>query len=393
MRRGERHAHARTHARARSHARTVEVVMGRGTQGDGEEEWVEEGEEIEEFEEEGGSGRGAQGAGLFLADVDQNAGEWSTFRHFPVATQGVFQSAFNKLLDEGRSELTVLLLGKNGVGKSSTVNHVIGERKQKVNPYGVSTIDKPTAISRFHGDFTLTLIDTPGIVVGDRIHEATLNTISDIARERLIDVVFYVDRLDIYDVSGLDKEIFESVTRMLGSEIWANTVVVLTHGELDPPKGTSYADMVSKRIDRIQGAICRQGKVPSDAKPQAVVIENSSKCARNWSSERVLPDGTVVLSNLINTAVEVAMNAAPYEFNPKGKSPDAKSKWLIPLIFAAQVVFKRFVFDNAVRKWDKYNGDQWGPKQSEYKDEKYIAKMKEAKREYIRRQKLKQEGR
>ena len=132
---------------------------------------------------------------------------------------------------------------------------------------------------------------------------------------------------------------------------------------------------------------------PADAQPQAVVIENSSKCARNWSSERVLPDGTVVLTNLINTTVEVAMNAAPYEFNPKGKSPDAKNKWLIPLIFAAQIVFKRFVFDNAVRKWDKYNGDEWGPKQAEYKDEKYIAKMREAKREYIRRQKLKQEGR
>ena len=41
----------------------------------------------------------------------------------------------------------------------------------------------------------------------------------------------------------------------------------------------------------------------------------------------------------------------------------------------------------------RYHGDEWGPKQQEYKDDKYMQKMKEAKREYRRRQKAKQEAR
>ena len=180
--------------------------MGRGAQGEQDEEWVEEeGMEIEaEIEEgEGASVSGPLGiqfTGATSLDVDQDASEWTNFKHFPVATQGVFRACFNKLAEQGRPEFTILLLGKNGVGKSSTVNHLIGERKQKVNPYGVSTIDKPTVITRSVGiqpvagglldmgaqdpinlypDFHLTLIDTPGLVIGDRIHEATLNTVAE----------------------------------------------------------------------------------------------------------------------------------------------------------------------------------------------------------------------
>mmetsp|Transcript_29255 Transcript_29255/g.61936 ORF Transcript_29255/g.61936 Transcript_29255/m.61936 type:complete len:367 (-) Transcript_29255:87-1187(-) len=365
--------------------------MGRGAQGEAEEKWVDEGEgEIEIEEEDGVSGSGAGQKGLFLADIDidQDAGEWTTFGHFPVATQGVFNQVFNKMLSEGREELTVLLLGKNGVGKSSTVNHVIGERKQKVNPYGVSTIDKPTAISRTLGEFTLTLIDTPGLVIGDRIHEATLNTIADIAKEQPIDVVLYVDRLDIYDVSALDKEVFEEVSRLLGAELWSNALLVLTHGELEPPKGETYAEMVASRVEGLQGAISKY----AGTKLESAVIENSSKCARNWSSERVLPDGTVALPNLLQKIVELSTQAQPYEYDTRGKSPDSKNKWMIPLVFGAQLLLKHFVFDKCVKKWDIYHGDEWGPKQKEYKDEKYISKMKEAKKEYLRRQKLKQEG-
>ena len=50
-----------------------------------------------------GDGRANGGLDMFMvADVDQDVGDWKTFLHFPVATQGVFQAAFSKMVEEGK---------------------------------------------------------------------------------------------------------------------------------------------------------------------------------------------------------------------------------------------------------------------------------------------------
>ena len=59
-------------------------------------------------------------------------------------------------------------------------------------------------------------------------------------------------------------------------------------------------------------------------------------------------------------------------YNPRGKSADSKNKWLIPVCFVAQLLLKKLVFDKAVKKWDNYHGDEWGPKQQEFKDDKCV---------------------
>ena len=73
-------------------------------------------------------------------------------------------------------------------------------------------------------------------------------------------------------------------------------------------------------------------------------------------------------------------------FVPRGKSPDSKKKWLIPFVFAAQVLLKHFVFDKCVRSWDLYHGDEWGPKPQEFKDNKYIREAKEKRRRKLQKQ-------
>ena len=58
--------------------------------------------------------------------------------------------------------------GKTGVGKSSTVNSILAESAAQV----VSMQAPPSraqAFARQAGGFTLTLIDTPGILEGDAV--------------------------------------------------------------------------------------------------------------------------------------------------------------------------------------------------------------------------------
>ena len=68
----------------------------------------------------------------------------------------------------------------------------------------------------------------------------------------------------------------------------------------------------------------------------------------------------------------MGLGSQPYEYDSRGKSPDSRNKWMVPLVFAAQVLLKKFLFDKAVRQWDTYHGDEWGPKEQEFKDDKYI---------------------
>lgn len=346
------------------------------------------------------SGRpgGALGSQL---DLDEDFEDWRTFRQFPPATQTAFSAAFARLADEGRNELCVLLLGKNGVGKSSTLNQLIGERKQKVNAYGMSAADKPAVISRSlalpaRADadadagaadaFVLTIIDTPGLLVGDRIHEGALELVADACASRFVDVVLYVDRLDVYDVSSLDRQVFAAISRVLGPEVWRNAMLVLTHGEAPAPSAAgTYEESAAARARLLWKAMgresCGQAKVGAggdDAAalpPRTCVVENGSKCKRNFDGEKVLPDGCRMLATLMDAMVEHAL-ACPeaFEYTSRGKNPDKKKRWLVPLAFAAQVLVKRLLFDKVV-KWDATQGDEWGPNQKEFQDKDFLAKI------------------
>uniref|UniRef100_A0A0C9S5A8 TSA: Wollemia nobilis Ref_Wollemi_Transcript_13037_1762 transcribed RNA sequence n=1 Tax=Wollemia nobilis TaxID=56998 RepID=A0A0C9S5A8_9CONI len=355
--------------------------------------------------------------------------EWTGLQQFPVATQQTLYELMNKLKEENVSFLTILVLGKGGVGKSSTVNSLIGERVAVVSAFQSEAM-RPILCSRTRAGFTLNIIDTPGLVEGGYVNDHALDLIKRFLINKTIDVLLYVDRLDSYRVDNLDRQVVKAITNTFGQQIWQKSLLVLTHAQMSPPDGLSYAEFVKKRSAALHAAVFegagfrkieivkdlemkakntvassvstfsrtmkytvsrieRERRIPAQLhwilrgtvwmiksaydmvrgtaskvpahlktlplplckKIPVVLVENSGRCNTNDGGEKILPDDTVWIPNLVKNIVEVATNGSkPVLIDKKlieGTDPNQMGKLLIPLVLFLQY---RFLLEPMRRK-------------------------------------------
>lgn len=107
---------------------------------------------------------------------------------------------------QDKDSLNILVLGKGAVGKSSTVNSIVGERVATVTPFQ-GEIMRPEVVFRQKAGFTLSIFDTPAIEDGGSVNEDLLKGMRGFLLEKPIDALLYVDRLDTYRVDELDREV------------------------------------------------------------------------------------------------------------------------------------------------------------------------------------------
>ncbi|GLT95675.1 hypothetical protein SLE2022_133430 [Rubroshorea leprosula] len=272
--------------------------------------------------------------------------EWTGIGQFPSATQSKLLELLGKLKQENVSTLTILVMGKAGVGKSSTVNSIIGEKAVSVSTFQ-SDAPRPVIVSRTRSGFTLNVIDTPGLIEGGYVNTHALDIIKRFLLNKTIDVLLYVDRLDAYRVDNLDVQVVKAITDSFGKEIWNRASIVLTHAQLSPPDGLNYDLFVSKRSEALlkvvnQGARLKKGDLQGATIP-VVLVENSGRCNKNESDEKVLPNGVAWIPNLVSTVTEVLLNGSKSIHVDKkmieGPNPNNKGKILIPLIALLQYLF------------------------------------------------------
>ncbi|VFQ99556.1 unnamed protein product [Cuscuta campestris] len=216
--------------------------------------------------------------------------EWAGIQQFPAATQTKLLELLGNLKQENVNTLTILVMGKGGVGKSSTLNSIIGERVVAAGAFQAEA-PRPVMISRSRAGFTLNIIDTPGLVEAGYVNDQALDLIKRFLLNKTIDVLLYVDRLDVYRVDNLDSQIVKAITNAFGKQIWRRGIVVLTHAQMSPPDGLSYEEYSSKRSAAVvkvvrQGAQMKKSEFKRTPIPH-VLVENSGRCNKNESDEKV----------------------------------------------------------------------------------------------------------
>ncbi|KAK7369214.1 hypothetical protein VNO80_11249 [Phaseolus coccineus] len=211
-----------------------------------------------------------------------------------------------RLEEEGRDDLdfsvNILVLGKAGVGKSATINSIFGETKTCINSCGPAT----TAVKEIVGvvdGVKIRIFDTPGLkssAFEQNFNTKVLSAVKRLTKKSPPDIVLYVDRLDLQTRDMNDLPMLRSITSVLGSSIWRNVIVTLTHGASAPPDGPSGAPLsydvfVAQRSHIVQQTIGQAvGDLrlmnPSLMNPVSLV-ENHPSCRKNRDGQKVLPNG------------------------------------------------------------------------------------------------------
>jgi hypothetical protein len=127
-----------------------------------------------------------------------------------AATWERIEQAIRNFEGTGRNELTVLVLGKPGNGTSSTANALLAETAFDVRP-SLSSRTTPSANAelavRTWGNFLLRVVHTRSILMQQRPNFAMLQEVVEVLAGRKVDVVLWVDRLDVFRVEELDRQV------------------------------------------------------------------------------------------------------------------------------------------------------------------------------------------
>ena len=196
------------------------------------------------------------------------------------------------VLDKARqNKFTFLIIGRTGVGKSSTINALMGQDVAAVGKFRLITDNVNQYESQVFG-VNFNLIDTPGFADSNNNKDKEyINTIKSTITDW--DCMWFITRLDDNRVRTDEIETIKYISSAFGEKGWKKAIIVFTHA--DKVEEDEYQEYLTERTRLIRETIARDidHKIAREIPSIAV--------ANKYTKEGKLlptPDGNLWLGNL-----------------------------------------------------------------------------------------------
>lgn len=168
-----------------------------------------------------------------------------------------------------------LIVGRTGVGKSSTVNELMGQQIATVGDYEPTTMDVKGYDCKID-DIEFKVFDTPGLC--DELEEAGNDyKYLELMRSKVkqIDSMWFVSKLDETRVTNDEKRGIKLISDAFGSKVWEHTVIIFTFA--NNKDVSSYPVALQKRTELIQKEIAKHAGIEIANNVPSVAVDNKSK--------------------------------------------------------------------------------------------------------------------
>jgi hypothetical protein len=183
-------------------------------------------------------------------------------------------------------KIVFVLAGRTGVGKSSTVNKLLGRQVAKVGKYEPTTMSVETYEHEING-IKFTIVDTPGLC--DDLEElGNDQEYLNLMKSKITQMVsmWFVSRLDETRVTSDEKRGIKLLSKTFGKKAWECSVIVFTF--TNSVSAPEYQETVDKRTELIRREIAKYAGEDIANQIPSIAVDNHSETTpdgKQWLGE------------------------------------------------------------------------------------------------------------